>query len=34
MDDFEVSSKRLEKPDTVGDWSLQLQLQLLFPKGG
>jgi len=24
----------LDKPDTVGDWSLRLQLQLLFPKGG
>jgi hypothetical protein len=23
----------LEKPDAIGDWSLRLQLQLLFPKG-
>ena len=24
----------VEKPDTVGNWSLRVQLQLLFPKGG
>jgi hypothetical protein len=24
----------LEKPDAIGDWSLRVQLQLLFPKGG
>ena len=24
----------LEKPNSVGDWSLRVQLQLLFPKGG
>ena len=24
----------VEKPDSVGDWSLRVQLQLLFPKGG
>jgi hypothetical protein len=24
----------VEKPDHIGDWSLRLQLQLLFPKGG
>jgi hypothetical protein len=24
----------IDKPDSVGDWSVRLQLQLLFPKGG
>jgi len=24
----------VDKPDSVGDWSLRIQLQLLFPKGG
>jgi len=24
----------IESPDSIGDWSMRLQLQLLFPKGG